>query len=41
MNRIEGTEEKELRLIDGNVTIEWILNKEKWKGLQVVVQMFN
>jgi len=39
--RWKDTVEKDMRLIDEYATLDWALNREKWKGLIVAVQVLN
>lgn len=37
----KDTVEKDLRLIDGNTTLHWTLDREKWRGVPVAPQTLN
>ncbi|KAF0721180.1 putative transposon-derived protein F52C9.6 [Aphis craccivora] len=39
--RWKDTAEKDMRLIDKNATLDWTLNREKWRGLLVAAQVLN
>lgn len=39
--RWKDTVEKDMRLIDGNATLDWILDGKKWRALLVAAQVIN
>uniref|UniRef100_A0A2S2PQV7 Uncharacterized transposon-derived protein F52C9.6 n=1 Tax=Schizaphis graminum TaxID=13262 RepID=A0A2S2PQV7_SCHGA len=39
--RWKDTAEKDMRLIDEDATLDWTLNREKWRGLLVAAQVLN